>query len=53
MQIDPGLEYIYVWGAREHGKYGDWMGDRDRLASALEDVRTLVWWFESLSNAVE
>ena len=34
MQIDPGLEYIIVWGAGEHGKYGDWMGDRDRLAES-------------------
>jgi hypothetical protein len=54
VQIDPGLEYIIVWGAGEHGEYGDWMGDGDdRLASALDHVRTLVWWFESLSNAVE
>ncbi len=51
VQIDPFLEYIIVWGAGEHAEYGDWMGDR--LTQALDDVRTLVWWFESLSNAVE
>jgi len=46
VQIDPGLEYIIVWGAGEHGEYGDWMGDR--LASALDHVRTkrvVVWEF--------
>ena len=53
MQIDRQLEYIIVWGAGELGEYGDWMGDDDRLASALDHVRTLVWWFESLSSAVE
>jgi hypothetical protein len=39
VQIDrQQLEYIYVWGAGEHGEYGNWMGDR--LASALDHVRT-------------
>ena len=38
VQIDSPLEYIYVWGAGEHGEYGDWMGVR--LASALDHVRT-------------
>ena len=28
VQIDRQLEYIYVWGAGEHGEYGDWMGVR-------------------------
>lgn len=51
VQIDPFLEYIIVWGAGEHGEYGDWTGER--LTDALDHVRTLVWWFESLSNAVE
>ena len=53
VQIDRQLEYIIVWGAGELGEYGDWMDDGDRLASALDHVRTLVWWFESLSSAVE
>jgi hypothetical protein len=28
VQIDRQLEYIYVWGAGEHGEYGNWMGVR-------------------------
>jgi hypothetical protein len=51
VQIDPNLEYIMVWGEDENAEYGNW--GCDPVIIAVEHVRTLVWWFENLSNTVK
>ena len=34
VQIDPGLEYIIVWGPGGQAEYGDWGSDQVRPAVA-------------------
>jgi hypothetical protein len=39
-QIDPGLEYVIVWGAGGQAEYGDW--DGDQVPPAVDHVRRLM-----------
>jgi hypothetical protein len=40
VQVDPGLEYLIVWGPTGHGEYGDWNGDQ--VPPAMNYVRQIV-----------
>ena len=42
-QVDPGLEYLIVWGPGGTAEYGSWEGE-DQVPPAIDHVRTLVAW---------